>query len=104
MLFDDSDEETEEVSLRAPEDDNQDSEEDAELHNEVETRLGNSSQSTGRGTSIGSSGSSVSLEDIKEQNEKIISLLRDIRNGTDSSSETEEDRNTTPGGDPTELL
>lgn len=107
MLFDSSDEETEEVSLRTPEEGG--SEEDtSDLHSEVETRLGSESTSTGTSTSSSSSSSStsvsseVSLDDIKKQNERIISLLEDIKNG--NSSENNNEDNSVAGGDPTELL
>ncbi len=112
MLFDSSDEENEEVSLRAPEDSNSSEEDSTDLHNEVEARLGtesgtssSSSTSTGTGTStMSGSSSSVSLKDIKEQNEEIISLLRDIKNDRSSSGSQTEDNNSGTRGDPSELL
>lgn len=106
MLFDSSDEENEEVSLRAPEDGNSSDDDSTDLHNEVEARLGTESgTSTSTGTSVksGSSGS-VSLEDIKEQNEEIISLLRDIKNDRSSSGSQTEDNDSKTRGDPSELL
>lgn len=103
MLFDSSDEETEEVSLRTPDDEAGESEDDTNLHNEVETRLGSvteeDSSSTGSSTRTSGSGD-VSLRDIKKQNEQIISLLQDIKN----SGETSDSGNSDVGGDPTELL
>ncbi|MFT4869153.1 MAG: hypothetical protein ACI83Q_000777 [Colwellia polaris] len=103
MLFDSSDEETEEVSLRTPDEDSSDSGDNTNLHNEVETRLGSveetsSSSSSSSSTRTGSSGD-VDLKEIKRQNEQIISLLQDIKN----SGETETKDNDV-GGDPTELL
>lgn len=100
MLFDSSDEETEEVSLRTPDESSSEETEDSDLHNEVETRLGvgvpddDSDSSSSR-----SSSSDVSLRDIKKQNEQIISLLQDIKNSRDTGNNS---NNT--GGDPTELL
>ncbi len=110
MLFDSSDEENEEVSLRTPEDSDSSDDDSTDLHNEVEARLGtdtgsSTSTSTGTGTSVnsGSSGS-VSLKDIKEQNEEIISLLRDIKNEGRSSGTETEDNDSSTRGDPSELL
>lgn len=110
MLFDSSDEENEEVSLRTPEDSDSSEDDSTDLHNEVEARLGtdtgsSTSTSTGTGTSVtsGSSGS-VSLKDIKEQNEEIISLLRDIKNEGRSSRTETEDNDSSTRGDPSELL
>lgn len=102
MLFDSSDEETEEVSLRTPDDDVEDSGEDSNLHNEVETRLGAvTEEDSSRDSSTRSSGTGdVSLRDIKKQNEQIISLLQDIKN----SGETSDSSSNDVGGDPTELL
>lgn len=103
MLFDSSDEETEEVSLRTPEEGSS-GEDTSDLHSEVETRLGSETSSTSTSSSSSSSSTSVSsevsLDDIKKQNEKIISLLEDIKNGTSP----ENNNNSTSGGDPTELL
>lgn len=100
MLFDSSDEETEEVSLRTPDEEAGESD-DSNLHNEVETRLGSAREtdsSSGSSTKTTGSGD-VSLRDIKKQNEQIISLLQDIKN----SGEGSESQNDV-GGDPTELL
>jgi hypothetical protein len=104
MLFDSSDEETEEVSLRTPEEGGS-GEDSSDLHSEVETRLGSETSSTStssRSSSSSSVSSEVSLDDIKKQNERIISLLEDIKNG--NSSENNNEDNSVAGGDPTELL
>lgn len=103
MLFDSSDEETEEVSLRTPEE-SSDSGDSNELRSEVETRLGSETSSTSTSTGSSSSASvssDVSLDDIKKQNERIISLLEDIKNGNSSENDNSA---SSAGGDPTELL
>lgn len=91
ILGDEEEESVDEVKISAS--DGSSNEGEADLMNEVESKFGSSSS---KSNDKGNSSSSVNLDDIHRQNEKIISLLEDIKE--DSSDEVEADEDMI-GGD-----